>query len=150
MTARRAVDAGMNGANEIPLGDAQLRSGIGQQRKAVDARGRLHEQRPVRLEFAIRHQPDHVVREGVRDRIAVADLDGKHATAAHGEDVVAKAFDGGTGVENVDVPFVAEAFLLQHRTRGLRVIVNFADNRPCRLRQQVYIDRMTRHQLGDE
>ena len=41
----------------------------------------------------------------------------QHRDAAHRVDVVAKAFDGRAGVEDVDVAFVAEAFLLEHRAR---------------------------------
>ena len=39
-------------------------------------------------------------------------------------DIVAKAFERGTGVENIDVAFVAEALLLEHRARRQRIVVH--------------------------
>ena len=64
--------------------------------------------------------------------------------------VVAEAFEGRTRIEDVDIAFVSETLLLEHRARGARVIVHFSDDRASGVWQQIHVNRMPRHQLGNE
>ena len=90
--------------------------------------GACDEDRAEILEAAVRDEPQRCRRSGCRapDRPRRA-CTGSTCALAHRVDVVAKAFDRRARVEDVDVAFVAEAFLLEHRARGARVVVHLAD-----------------------
>src|SRR5690242_7833956 len=139
-----------HGAHAVALAQAECVGGEGQQRKAVDARRSGGDERPPAAELAIAYKPQHVVGQAVGHRILLAERTRHHRRAADRVDIVARAFDGRAGVEDVDIALVAKALLLEHRARRKGVGVHGTDGIARRRRQQVDVHRMLRHQLGDE
>ncbi len=68
----------------------------------------------------------------------------------NGAHVIDIGFHRGAAIEDVDIAFPAQPFLLEHLQRGPGVLVDLADAVLRRLWQKRHVDRVLRHQLADE
>ncbi len=92
---------------------------------------------------------------GVADQVGLA-ADGlahqypQLLAAAHAANVLHVALDCGAGIEDVDIAAIHESFVLQHLDGRAGLLVGLTDDGARLVAQQIDVDGVLGHQLGDE